>query len=84
MNTQDYLIISSMVLGIVAGILAVLSVLALRGRVELWKNHMNYVWSPGFLIMAASHWLGWYGLLITFPAYALVFLAFWFDSRKKF
>jgi hypothetical protein len=31
-----------------------------------------------------SHWYGWYGLLSAIPAYFLIVLAFWLDSRKRF
>jgi hypothetical protein len=84
MNDKDYIIITSSVVGLLAGLLAELTVLAARHRLDLWLRYAGY-WSPGWLLTTAmSHWFGWYGLLSAIPAYLLIVLAFWLDSRKRF
>lgn len=84
MNEKDYIIICSAVVGTLAGVLAELTVLAVRQRLDLWWRYAGY-WAPGAaLTSATSHWYGWYGLLAAIPAYLLIFSAFWLDSRKKF
>jgi hypothetical protein len=84
MNTKDIILIISLLAGWIVGVLAVLSVLAWRGRFHWWRTYWHRGLIGGFFIMPATHWLSWHGLLAVFPAYALIFTAFWLDLRKKF
>jgi len=63
MNEKDYILICSSIVGILAGVFAELTVLAVRHRLDLWARYAGY-WSPRWMLTAAmSHWYGWYGLL---------------------
>lgn len=81
---RDIIQCSGMIAGILAGTLAIWTVLALRGRTALWRCHVHRGFPAGFLIWATAYWWGWYGLLAAFPTYGLVALAFWLDTRKQF
>lgn len=84
MTEKDYILICSTIVGILTGLFAELTVLAVRGRLDLWRRYAGY-WSPGWLLTTAvSHWYGWLGLLSAIPVYFLIVLAFWLDSRRKF
>ncbi|HTJ00170.1 MAG TPA: hypothetical protein VL527_14910 [Dongiaceae bacterium] len=85
MDEKTYISVTlcSTILGLLAGILAVVTVLAKRRRLDLWSRYMGYS-SPGWLLtMAAAHFFGWYGLLAAIPVYFLIVLAFTLDTRKK-
>ena len=84
MNAQDITFFSEAVVGWAAGILAVLTVLASRGRVDLWSRYFAYSCPAVAFSMASEHRWSWYALLTAFPLYALTCLVFWLDIRKKF
>ena len=84
MNAQDITFFSAVVVGWTAGILAVLTVLASRGRIDLWSRYFAYSCPAVAFSTAAEHWFGWYSLLAAFPLYGLTCLVFWLDIRKKF
>jgi hypothetical protein len=75
MNEKDAIIICSMTVGLLAGIVAILIFLALRRRLDLWLRYIHLATPAGFLTFAASHWLGWFGLLVAIPAGGLIFFA---------
>lgn len=84
MTEKDAIILCSSIVGLLAGVLAELTVLAARRRLDLWLRYAGY-WSPGWMLtFAMSHWCGWYGLLSAIPVYVLIVVVFWLDTRRKF
>jgi hypothetical protein len=73
----------ALIVGWIAGVLAVWSVCAFRGKSDRWKRQMFYSAPIWMLPIFAVHRLGWYALFAAFATYGLVFLALWMDSRKK-
>ena len=83
MNEKDYILVCATLAGLLAGILAVLTVLACYRRLDLWARYVGY-WQPGWMFTSAiCHWYGWLGLLSAFLGYGLTVLVFWLDIRRK-
>jgi len=84
MNAHDMAFFSAVIVGWAAGMLAVLTVLASRGRIDLWWRYFAYACPAVPFCIAAEHWFGWYSVLTAFPLYGLTYFVVWLDIRKKF
>ena len=83
MIEKDFIVVCASMAGLLAGVLAELTVLAYYRRLDLWARYARY-WAPGWMLTTAiCHWYGWVGLISAVPTYALIVLVFWLDARRK-
>ncbi|HZQ48626.1 MAG TPA: hypothetical protein VFC07_16530 [Verrucomicrobiae bacterium] len=84
MTSNDWSMLAALPIGWLSGLAAILAVLNLRRRHDLWKNYLARASVAPVLTVSLANLYGWYFLFGALPVALLVFMAFWLDTRKRF